>query len=73
MRIFVFVRRPAQRLGVERRRPIATAGEELVERDVVDLGEAAQARDRDRPLAAFVGAEDGGLELLFRRGLHRLE
>jgi hypothetical protein len=48
-------------------------GEELVDGDVVVLGEALQARDRDGPLAAFVGAEDGRLEFLAGGRLHRLE
>ncbi len=41
----------------------ASRGQQLVGRHLVDLREPEQARDRDRPLAALVRAEDRCLEL----------
>src|SRR5579875_2626935 len=49
------------------------AGEELVDGDLVEVGEALEARHGDRPLAALVGAEHGSLELLARGDLDGLE
>ena len=43
--------------------PSKLAGQELVGRDFVDLGQAQQPRNRDRPLAALVRTQYRGLEL----------
>ena len=36
---------------------VVVLGEQLVDRDVVELGQPLEPGDRDRPLAAFVGTE----------------
>ena len=51
----------------------AVARQQLIDRDVVELGQPLQAGDRDRPLAALIGAEHRSLELLVGRGLHGLQ
>ena len=52
---------------------VAAPGQQLVGGHAVELGEAEQARHRDRPLAPLVGAEHRGLELLVRARLHVVE
>ena len=49
------------------------ARQQLVGRDLVDLGEAQQPRHRDRPLAPLVGAEHRRLELQVRARLDVVE
>ena len=51
----------------------AWAGQELVDGDSIELGQALQAGDGDRPFSALVRAEHGGLELVLRLGLHVLQ
>ena len=48
---------------------MVAAGQELVGRHPVELGEPQEARHRDRPLAPLVGTEDRGLEFLVGAGL----
>ena len=52
---------------------VVVLGEELVDRDVVELGQALQPRHRDGALAPFVGAQHRRLELLIRHGLDGLQ
>ena len=57
--------KPASRSGAvgEVDLDVGVARQQLVGRDLVDLGEAQQPRHRDRPLAPLVRAEHRRLEL----------
>src|ERR1035437_1035529 len=52
---------------------VAVGWQELIDRDVIEPGQALQPGHRDRPLPTLVSAEHRRLELLTRRGFHRLE
>ena len=47
-------------------RIVGPAWQQLVDRHPVELGQAVEPRQRERPLAAFVGPEHRRLELLLR-------
>ena len=59
--------RRRQRFGV------LVEGEQLIDRDPVETGQALQPGHRDGPLAPLVGAQHRRLELLVRLGLDLLE
>src|SRR5512132_3050774 len=48
-------------------------GQQLIPRDLVDLGQPEEARDGDRPLAPLVRPEHGSLELHARTRLDVME
>ena len=59
-----------RRLGGRRR---AAVGEQLADRDAVEVGELGELLDGDRAVAALVGADDDGLPPLVRLLLDAVE
>ena len=52
---------------------VELAGQQLIARDLIDLGQAQKPRHRDRPFASLVRAEDRRFELETRSCLDVVE